>query len=74
LEIDPVSINFGTGNGTVSTGFIKNVKASRDGDKKLYTIIYSTDEVDDSVSFFYESGKPDRIRFKNQQKVIWTKD
>jgi hypothetical protein len=74
LEIDPVSINFGTGSGTVSIGFIKNVKASLDGDKRLYTITYSVDNVDDSVSFFYESGKPDRIRFRNQQKVIWTKD
>jgi hypothetical protein len=74
LEIDPVSINFGTGNGTVSTGFIKNVKASEDGGRTLYTIRYSVDDTDATVSFFYESGKPDTIRFKNQREVVWTRD
>jgi len=74
LEIDAVSINFGTGGGTVSTGFIKDVKAVSEGTKTRYTISYSVDNVPSEVTFYYEGPKANVIRFKNQEKIVWTKD
>lgn len=74
LEIEPVTINFGTGGGSVQTGFIQSVAASNDGNKTLYTIVYTVENAKDTVSFYYEAGKPDTIRFKNQRNVVWTKD
>ena len=74
FEIDPVSISFGTGAGTVTTGFIKGVSAVPQGARTLYTISYQTDESDRKVSFYYETAKGKIIRFRNQEGVAWTKD
>ena len=74
FEIDPVSISFGTGGGTVTTGFIKEVSAVEQGARTLYTIAYKTDESVNEVSFYYETAKGKVIHFRNQEGVVWTKD
>ncbi|MBV9888976.1 MAG: hypothetical protein JO119_20725 [Acidobacteria bacterium] len=74
LEIEPITINFGTGAGSVVTGFIKNVSSSKDGNGTLYTFVYTVDDADSTVSFYYQPGKPDTIRFKNQRNIVWTRD
>jgi len=74
LEIDPVSINFGTGEGTVTTGFIKKVSAVPQGTSTLYTISYTTDESENEVTFYYETAAGKVIRFRNQEGIAWTKD
>ena len=78
FEIDPVCINFVTGRGSVSTGFIKEVKAVPEGGRTLYTISYSVDGTANEVSFYYETyyqtTKDKVIRFKHQEKTIWIKD
>ena len=75
FEIDPVSISFGTGEGTVTTGFIKKVSAVQKGARTLYTIRYTTDGTVNQVSFYYEIAAKDRvIRFRNQEGIAWTKD
>jgi hypothetical protein len=74
LEIDSVSINFATGDGRVSVGIIDDVKLRMEGGKMLYTIKYTSDEAKSEVSFYYEPGKEQVIRFKNQDKIAWTKD
>jgi len=75
FEIDPVSVSFGTGEGTVTTGFIKKVSAVQEGSRTLYTISYTMDESVNEVSFYYEIAKKDRvIRFRNQEGIRWTKD
>lgn len=74
FEIDPVSINFVTGEGTVSVGIINRVKLKVDGARMLYTISYTSDEAKNEVSFYYEPGKEQIIRFKNQEKIAWAKE
>jgi len=74
LEIDSVSINFATGGGKVSVGIINQVKVKIEDGRMLYTISYTSDEAKNEVSFYYEHGKDQLIRFKNQEKTVWAKD
>lgn len=74
LEIDSVSINFVTGEGKVSVGMVNNVQMRLDEGKRLYTVSYTADDLKSQVSFYYEPGKADTIRFKNQTAIEWTKD
>jgi hypothetical protein len=74
FEIDSVCINFTTGGGTVSTGFIKEVKEVSEGSRTLYTISYTVDDAPNQVSFYYDQSKGKVIRFKNQEKIAWKKD
>jgi hypothetical protein len=75
LEITHSSISFTTGEGTVSTGFIKDVKAVPEGARTLYTVVYELEGTRNEVSFYYETGKKAEgvIRFKNQQGTGWTR-
>jgi hypothetical protein len=74
FEIDSVCINFTTGGGTVSTGFIKEVKQVAQGNRTLYIISYTVDDTPNEVSFYFDWGKGKTIRFKNQEHVVWRKD
>lgn len=74
FEIGLASINFGTGVGTVSTGFIDDIKSTADNGKTLYTIFYSVDGTHDQVSFYYDGSDGQTIQFKNQGGVVWKKD
>jgi hypothetical protein len=74
FEIDSVCITFTTGGGTVSTGFIKEVKEAPEGSRMLYTISYIVDDAPNEVSFYYDPNKGKVIRFKNQEKIVWKKD
>jgi hypothetical protein len=74
LEIDTVSVNFVTGEGRVTVGIIESVKMKPENGKMLYTITYTSDEAKNQVSFYYEKGKEQIIRFKSQESVAWVKD
>lgn len=74
FAVDPVSVNFGTGSGTNTTGFIRKVNAIPLGNRTLYTIGYATDDSINEVSFYYETAKGKMIRFRNQENIVWTKD
>ena len=74
LVIDESTINFETGDGKVSVGFIDAVKWVQVDNRILYTIKYSLNGASNNVSFYFEAGKDKTIRFKNQVGVIWTKD
>lgn len=74
FEIDPVSINFGTGGGTVTTGFIKKVTSVSQGARTLYTVSYIADDSVEEVSFYYDTARGKVIRFRNQEGIAWTKD
>ena len=74
FEIDPVSVNFRTGEGSNTTGFIKRINAVPLGARTLYTIAYATDDSDKEVSFYYETAKAKIIRFRHQESIVWTKD
>jgi hypothetical protein len=72
LELSLVSVSFGTGNGTVSTGFIRKVEIVPQGPRALYTITYRDEEGEQELSFFYERGDA-TLRLKNQDRVVWRK-
>jgi hypothetical protein len=84
LEIDKVIINFGTGEGTVTTGFIQQVHAVHEGSGTLYTISYVQDLEkggEEQCSIYYTVGKnyhtledQETIYFKNQPGISWVKD
>jgi len=73
VEINAVSINFATGDGQVSVGLVDRVKLTIEDGRMLYTIKYTVDDAKDEVSFFYEPGPEQVIRFKNQEKIAWAK-
>lgn len=74
LEIDGYTIDFGTGKGTVTTGFIKKVEAIPESGRMLYTISYVEDGEEKQCSFYFTSGIEDTIYFKNQPGIQWIKD
>ena len=74
FEIDPVAISFGTGGGTVTTGFIRKVSVVQQGARTLYTISYQTDESVNEVWLYYETATGNVIHFRNQESIAWTKD
>jgi hypothetical protein len=75
FSIGPTTISFTTGNGTVSTGTITEIKTVREGSSTLYTIGYDLDGTPNALSFYYKTERVtgSAIRFKNQQTTIWTK-
>jgi len=74
FEIDAVSLNFGTGDGGVTTGFIKDVRTSAEGARILYKVSYTVDNEVREVSFYFEESEGKIIRFKNQENIAWKKD
>jgi hypothetical protein len=75
FSIGPTTISFTTGNGTVSTGSITEIKTVREGTSTLYTIVYDLEGTPNALSFYYNTEKVTgrTIRFKNQKMTIWTK-
>ena len=69
FELDNVCINFTTGEGTISVGFVKDVKEISEGNRTLYTVSYTVDDAPNEVSFYYEPNNG--LWFKNQEKVVW---
>ena len=72
LEISPVTVTFGTGGGTESTGFIQEFKEVADGAELLYNITYKGDDGKAKLTFSYNRSTK-QLRLKNQQTVIWHK-
>jgi hypothetical protein len=77
FEMKKDEIIFGTGPGTFDSHVINKVEMGkvRGEEGKLYTIYYKNQEgVEDKFSFYYNPGKGGAIRFKNQEKIVWTKE
>lgn len=74
FEIGITIIDFGTGEGAVTTGFIQKVEVSSEGSRTLYTISYVEDGRKEQCAFYYKPGKEKTIYFKNQPSVSWVKD
>jgi len=72
LELSLVSVSFGTGNGTVSTGFIRKVDIIPKGPRMLYTITYRDEVGEQELSFLYDPGDA-TLRLKNQDRTVWRK-
>jgi hypothetical protein len=77
FEIKKDEIIFGTGEGTFDTHRIKNIEMEevRGEGSSLYTIYYKNLEGQEyKFSFYYDPIKHGVIRFKNQEKIMWTKE
>jgi hypothetical protein len=73
MELSVVSVSFGTGNATVSTGFIQKIETSPQGPRTLYTITYTDEGEERNLSFFYEPASR-TLRLKNQDRVAWIRE
>jgi hypothetical protein len=73
MEIDLACISFLTGGGTQSTGFIDDIRSVAGNGKTFYTISYDQDGSENQISFYYEDGPKETLRFKNQDDVVWSK-
>ena len=72
LEISQVTITFGTGNATESTGFIQKCEVSTEGPETAYTILYSGDDGEAKLSLSYNPVTKE-LRLKNQRSIAWHK-
>ncbi|MBS1864600.1 MAG: hypothetical protein JSS69_01665 [Acidobacteria bacterium] len=70
MEISPVTITFGTGANTESTGFIQKCDESQDGNLIQYRISYKTDDGEDNLVFSYNRLSKE-IQLKNQRTFTW---
>jgi hypothetical protein len=71
LEIDSISINFGTGPGTVSTWFVEKIDVAPDRSGTLYTISYVANDLHEQASIIYQDvdGK-ETIRFASHRDIV----
>jgi hypothetical protein len=74
FEIGYATVNFGTGEEGVSTGFVEDIQSTPGEHGTLYTISYSQDDTKSQVSFYYDGNGDKTIRFKNQDETTWVKD
>lgn len=74
LEIQEVTISFGTGDAKELTGFIKDIQAIPENDRIMYTITYSSNGQDQKVSFSFAPNEHNTLRFKNQENVVWSRE
>lgn len=72
LELSLVSVSFGTGSGTVSTGFIRKVAIVPEGSRTLYTVTYRDEQGDQDLSFYYQPAA-ETLQLKNQKQIVWRK-
>jgi len=77
FEIKKDEIIFGTGEGNSDTHRIDNIEMEKipGVESPLYTFHYKNLEGKEyKFSFFYDPKKPGAIRFKNQDKIVWTRE
>ena len=72
LELSLVSVSFGTGGGTVSTGFIRKLAVVPEGSRTLYTVTYRDEQGDQDLSFYYQPAAH-TLQLKNQNRIVWRK-
>jgi hypothetical protein len=74
LDIDSITVNFGTGPGTVSTWFVEKIQVKPDRSGTLYTISYVANDVHEQASIVYQDvdGKQ-TLRFANHRDIVWQK-
>ena len=74
FEIRKNVIILGTGQGNTDLHPISNIQEARDGEAIFYTISYVNYEGrPDRFSFHYDPARGGVIRFKNQQRIEWTR-
>jgi len=73
LELNKVSVVFGTGEDNIDVNFISSVDKRVEGGSTLYTIKYRDPKgMDGQVSFYWDPTE-EVIRLKNQKRIVWEK-
>ena len=73
LELNKVTVIFGTGEDNIDVNFISSVDKRVEGGSTLYTIKYRDPKgMDGQVSFYWDPTE-EVIRLKNQKRIIWKK-
>ena len=73
LEISSVHLNISTGEGTSTSGFIRQVKIEHPGTESLVTITYQSAEGESSLAILYDPNTQS-IHFENQPAITWMKE
>jgi len=74
FEIRKNVIVLGIGKGNTDAHPVLNLQEARDGEAIFYTISYMNYEGrPDRFSFYYDPARGGVIRFKNQQRIEWTR-
>ena len=75
FEITSGEVIFGTGENTSDTYPIAKIKMEKvPAQRTLYVICYKIVEGKEyKFSFYYDPANRGRIRFKNQQEMVWTR-
>jgi len=75
LELTKITFTYGLGGDKIDVYFISSMEKNLEGNNILYTINYkSTDGLEFTRSFYYESANGGVIKFKNQKNIEWTKE
>lgn len=72
FEISSITVSFGTGQGTVSTGLIRKLDVEPGSNETLYTIRYSGDDGESTLWIRYDPFNK-VLRFRNQPGIVWHK-
>jgi len=72
LEISPVTVTFGTGGSTESTGFIQECDQVSEGAELRYTITYEGEDGKSKLIAYYNPSTQ-TLHLKNQQAIVWHK-
>jgi len=72
FEVSSITVSFGTGQGTVSTGLIRKFEIEPGTKETVYTIRYNGDEGEGTLWIRYDPVNK-VLRFKNQPAVVWQK-
>jgi hypothetical protein len=73
FEISALTLTFGTGDGTSSTGFIRHIDLKPEGAESLYTITYAGNDGNQTLSMSYDPAKQ-VLHFNNQPSIEWKKE
>jgi hypothetical protein len=73
LEISALTVTFGTGEGTSSTGFIRHIDLRPEGPESLYMITYAGNDGNQTLSVSYDPAKQ-VLHFNNQPSIEWKKE
>jgi hypothetical protein len=72
LAIYSGSVSFGTGEGTVTTGFIQNIEEVSGEGEVVYSLTYVSDDGQQKLSLSLERATG-FLRLQNQPKIVWKK-
>ena len=74
LLITKNGLAFNAGDGAIEGQAIRQVEATPDGLRTLYTIVYGTSRSDEQALSFHYHSREHTITFKTQSHLVWTRN